>query len=234
MSSQTSVLTPTWARIVHRLSSLGVVETRHSNTLATLTEVGQYPRHIISSHEDSSQSIDGSTQWNFLNWKQGWIQRRRVHHAVENAFLFSSTKSTVFHQLRFLQTQPNDCLNCLLQLFTSDDELVPVNHSSPSFRQGAHWRKISHILERALESQHTGNLLKLTLYTEGGIVQRRLKNSVLTESEGTFQLSDNSENTLHLHSGNISDLQTKHRGNHLETTFYNSNHNPQAVLQYCA
>ncbi|MGJ8671394.1 hypothetical protein [Rubritalea sp.] len=234
MSTQTSTLAPAWARIIHRLSSLGVVETSYSNTLASHTEVGTYPRHIISAHEHSSQSIDGSTQWNFLNWQQGWIQRRQIQHAVENKFHFSSKKNTIFHQLRFLETTPNECLNCLLQLFSSGEDCPIVTRAPQPKKSGPHWRKISHILEHALATNRSNNTIKLTLYTEGGIIQKLMKGVELTESKGAFTLSDGKHNSIRLDSANIAHLQTKHQGKYLQTTLYNSQLRPQAVLKHCA
>jgi hypothetical protein len=233
MSSQTSTLSPSWARIIHRLSALGVVETRSSNDIASLSEVGAYPRHIISAGEDSSQTVDGSAQWNYLNWRQGWIQRRRMHHAVENQFFFSSNKNTVFHQLRFLQTKPNDCLNCLLQLFTSNEEIQPSTPISVPSTLGNHWRKLSHILERALESE-LSNRVKFTLHTEGGLIKKSIRAIKLSETNGSFTLSDGEKNSLQIHSGNITHLQSEHLGDQIQTTLYNSQFTPQAILQHCA
>lgn len=230
----TSALTPTWSRIIHRLSTLGVVEAGYSNSIATFTEIGTYPRHITTASETSSQSIDRSTHWNFLNWQQGWIQRRRVHHAVESELLFSSYKNSVFHRLRLIETSPNDCLNCLLQLFASSEEIQPALPHSPVRERGPHWRQIGHLLERSIEASKKTAKLDLTLYTEGGLIHKTVHSTELFEQDGSFTLSDQKSNSLRVHTGAITHLQTKHLGSNLQTTLFNANSTPLAVLKHCA
>ncbi|MEO1855891.1 MAG: hypothetical protein ABGY95_00815, partial [Rubritalea sp.] len=111
-------LSPYWARIVHRLHTLGLVESSYANSISQVTEIGYYPRHITSANEAQSQSVDGSVLWNFLNWHSGWLKSHKTGSTKGAEFTFLSRSNKNFHRLRLLEAHHSDCLECILKIFS--------------------------------------------------------------------------------------------------------------------
>ena len=232
MKSQTAVLSPYWSRIIHRLAAIGEVHTSYSNSVGTYTQLGQYPRHIISSREDHSRSIDGSTYWNYLNWLQGWIDKKPIQNGYENIIRFSARSQRVFHQLRLQELQPNECLQCLIQLFSTIQQPEHQVSSSPPIRDRRPQHALSHILELALSSANKTRGVDLTLITEGGHLQKKLHCNRISENDGAFAMHCKNRSTFKIH--NVAHLHSERKGKLLQTTLYNANCSPQAILQLSA
>jgi hypothetical protein len=229
-----SSLNPCWARIIHRLHTLGVVESSYSNSLSKLTEVGRYPYHITSANESTSQSIDESIFWNFINWQQGLVTRGHSDSTIGTEFNFHSIKNTVFHSLRLLEQQHGDCLKCLLQLFSHQKpitEAQPIN-ISPHFETSV--SSLAHICEQALSKTRGANLLKVDILTEGGIVSKSIIARNLKIYKNQVRLVCDKETSLDLFAPAISHVQTSRVGNEIHTSLFNASHLPQTTLRICA
>ncbi|MFC4993465.1 hypothetical protein [Rubritalea tangerina] len=229
-----SVLNPSWSRIVHRLHSLGVVEARYTNAIAQITEVGKYPRHITSSLEDKSESIDGSTLWNFLNWQHGWVTQPKSPLGLGTEFAFLSSKHALFHSIRLLENQQDDCLRCLLQLFARAEPNHTKEKASPQATPPIPVQSLAHICELTLNRANQKSGFSIDLFTEGGIVSKRLKAADLTLNPDRVTLHCYHNTQIDLHPHSISYHQSIKRGSELHTTFYNPNHLPQACLKLVA
>lgn len=231
MKADISFLSPHWSRIVHRLHSLGCVKSTYINSIGSLTEVGRYSRHIPSHSEHKSESVDGSTFWNFLNWYQGWVEKAEAGPAVP-IFSFSSTSRRVFHQLSLMEPHHDECLDCLLRLFATAEgerEREP-QVKRPRIPASAH--TVANILERALN--HKEKSLKLDFITEGGLISKALKVENLRVKGRQLLIDFSKKAELALDTAAISHVHRQRIRGVEHTTFYNGSNSPQLSLQICS
>lgn len=227
-------LSPYWARIVHRLHTLGIVESRYTNSISQLTEIGNYPRHITSANEAQSQSVDGSILWNFLNWHSGWLKSHKIDSTQGAEFSFLSRNNTSFHRLRLLEAHHDECLNCILKIFangsTNKEIIQPdrvLNHSSPV-------ESLAYICEQSLSRANRNRGFRIDLLTEGGLVSKSLKARDLSINHESVRIHCEKEKTLELFPQSISHIQSQRIGREIHTALYNSNSTQQATLRLTA
>ena len=231
---QSSSLNPCWARIIHRLHTLGVVESSYTNSLSQFTEIGRYPQHITSADEGKSQSIDGSILWNFLNWRRGCVKSQQEGSAQGTEFSFLSSRNTSFHSLRLLEAQHDDCLRCLLQLFSVNSphegpirDAQLADHSVPL-------NSLAHICEQTLFRANRSRCFKIDMITEGGLISKSLTAADLSIHREHVRIYCKEGKTLDFFARPISHIKTQRIGNEVHTAFYNANHLQQATLKLIA
>lgn len=115
--TQTHILKPTWSRFMHKMHRLGRVYQEYSNSLATISTLGEYPRLIPSYDESRMSSLDDGNTWHLDTWQKGIIQTNpRLRRA---SISFYSATGEIFYNIK--TTTPNqwDCLQCLIKLFSS-------------------------------------------------------------------------------------------------------------------
>lgn len=231
MNSDSSFLAPSWSRIIHRLHSLGCVKSSYINSIGSLTEIGRYPQHIPSYSESESQSIDGSTFWNFLNWYQGWIVKP-TDTTEGSMFSFSSINNQVFHKLSLMESHHDECLDCLLRLFATT---LVEREPSPQVKRPnrpASTHAVANILEQALNNNKQP--LKLDFITEGGFISKSLFVENLKVRGSQLLLEFRQKSALAINVAAISHVQRQRMSNTVQTTFYNARNSPQLSLQICS
>lgn len=235
MNERASLLTPTWSRIIHRLHALGSVKTSYLNTIGELNEIGNYPQHIPSYNEKESQSVDGTTFWNFLNWHQGWVEQA-TNNTQGSQFSFSSINNRVFHQLSILEAKEDECLNCLLQLFAESGEPEPLEEVIQMPSRPAPIHAVANLLERAVERKvnGVGRDMKLDFITEGGLVSKKLRAKDLKLNGKFLDVEFTNDTTLQIDTAAISHVHNRRSQNIIRSTFYNATNSPQISLQISA
>jgi len=229
-------LLPHWARIIHRLHSLGKLETSYINSIATLTTLGHYPRHITDSSERSSTSLDGSIKWNYLNWKTGLIHTPSDQSDTGASINFFSLKNTPFHLIRLLESKENNhCLNCILKLFTSKKTKHP-NQDLPQKNksQGTSPESIWSVAEKITSSVARQADTQLNLITQGGIVSRKIRFQSINYKNKKIILSDEQNNHLTIDPQSTNRLHTKKTPHAIITTLSDQNQLPILHLKHCA
>jgi hypothetical protein len=211
-----------------------MAEISYANSLSKLTEVGKYPHHITSANEGRSQSVDGSTIWNFINWQQGKIKFGHDDSTEGTEFNFHSIKNNVFHSLRLLEQHHTDCLKCLLQIFSHQKPITSIQPKLPIPNYATTLGSVSSICEQAIAKITPFNKLKVDILTEGGMVSKNLSVNDLEVSKNYVRLLCDRETSLDLYATSISSMHTSQVGDEIQTAFLNSNGTPQTTLRICA
>lgn len=231
---ETSLLAPTWLRLIHRLHTLGIVESTFANSFCQFSEVATYPRHIANASELKSESIDGSTFLNFLNWHQGVVQHNISDSTLGTKFQFLSQRGELFHSLRLLESSHTDCLRCLLQLFALSEPANHDHHKSSLPQNSISPQQLALICELSLSKENRRQGFGMELSTDGGILSKQLSAEQLKLTPSNIILLCKNDTKLTLSPAAVSHLESKKLGKQIHTTLYNSNHIPQLTLKLSA
>ncbi|MGJ8657065.1 MAG: hypothetical protein ACSHX6_11500 [Akkermansiaceae bacterium] len=122
------LLKPTWSRLLHRMHTLGTIQHRYHNAIASVSSQGEYPRLLTTPREDRSIAINGNHQWLFENWKQVTVQVAAEYHQAN--FRFTSESGELFHEISLTAKSQWDCFECMLKLFENESGTIetPPQH----------------------------------------------------------------------------------------------------------
>ena len=231
---KTNSLSPCWARIVHRLHTLGIVESCYANSICQLSEVGRYPQHIASANERNSQSVDGSVLWNFLNWHSGWVESKKIDSSRGTEFRFLSSNNISFHRLRLLEAHHDDCLNCILQIFARNSTPEGIIQLQQQKNYSVPVNTIAHICEQSLTRTNRSSGFKIDMLTEGGVISKSIIAKDLSIHQGTVSIHCEEDKTFEIFSQSIAYIRSRRVGREIHTALYSSDNLPQATLRLSA
>lgn len=229
MQNSAITLLPRWARIVHRLHTLGKLETSYINSLASLTTLGQYPRHVTAASEKSSASLDGSIRWNYLSWHTGIVNPTIKDSPLGRSITFFSRNKNPIHLIQLLDHQQDQCLECILKLFTSKiQKTTPCSpspqHSSSHVSPESIWA----LAEKMASPQEPTS--QVDLITQGGIISKKIHFNSLLYKNQKIILTDQQNHSLTIDPKNTARIQTtKHT-----TIIYNQHQLPVLQIKRCA
>ena len=155
MTSSKTIITnhtlkPTWSRLLHRMHTLGTIQHRYHNSLASISSLGEYPRSLTTPKEENSIAINGNHEWLFENWKQVSVRVAAKYHQAD--FLFTSEDGELFHEISLTSQSQWSCFECMLKLFEDEmsrSEEVSTTKSSPVAPLTAYNKINSHITQVA-------------------------------------------------------------------------------------
>lgn len=130
IATTTHILKPTWSRLLHRMHTLGTIQHRYHNGIASISAEGEYPRLLTTSRENKSIAINGHQEWQFDNWKQVSVRIAAEYHQAH--FRFTSEQGEVFHEISLTAQSQWECFECLIKLFSeSSVETLPTMSHAP-------------------------------------------------------------------------------------------------------